>query len=926
MKFQQSLIALAVALVLAGTIHGVHAQQTPPADATQTEDKTGDNAGAPRKKVVIQGEGTADVSNQVVVTGIRASRQASLKQKRDADSVLDVVTSEDIGKLPDKNVADAVERIPGVNISSGSGGEGGFSENDRVSIRGTSPSLTQTTINGHSIATGDWYIGDQQSTVGRSVSFTLLPSEIVGSVEVEKSSQADYTEGGTVGNVNIVTLKPLDFKDTLTVKYNVQGMYADLPAKTSPQANALLSWKNDEGTLGVLVQGFYEKRSERRDGQELFLLGGGTIGDSGDNSSAVVAQHPDLNGVLYPAQIGSAAFTQTSLRSGAMFDVQLKPTSSLTLDLNGFYSRFHTDTFDTNYMASPLNMISQGISPTSYTVRGNTLESATFAAVPFDVNDPNPGSDEAFPGVRDSIYRPGAGSSTGYLDLDTKFRLDERTTITTQLGFTRGVGKTPHDFGYEAFIVDTPMSYSMNGNRGPAQVSFSGINTSDFNSPNVVNGGSWSQSASVVDQETYGQIDVLTSLESGLFESIKYGVRYAEHQRSSYDVGYGCSADTTALCYTNMALTTPKPTWSGTVSPSNFGAGIGFGPGYLQNFWILEVGNISAWENQYNNVNLGPAYQNNFDITEKDSAAYVMGNMSGDHWRGNIGVRLVNTHQNTLGYLEDANSGAFTPKQVTASYTDVLPSLNLKFDLNKDLVARFAASTTMSRPDYSAMAPAVVANNLDLTASGGNANLKRIKSNNLDGTLEWYFAPQSLLSAGLFYMDLPSYVTFGNNTQTLLNTNTQQPAQFLVTSPYNISAKNEGLELAWQQSFGSGFGGLLNFTLANGHDATGSQLVGSSKQTGNAEVYYEEDRFSARLAYNYRSTFLVGLANVTEQYAAGMGTVAASMNYKINDRLTLTFDGLNLNNPVIKYYSTSDQPQAFYSNGRQYFLGVRGSL
>ena len=108
-----------------------------------------------------------------------------------------------------------------------------------------------------------------------------------------------------------------------------------------------------------------------------------------------------------------------------------------------------------------------------------------------------------------------------------------------------------------------------------------------------------------------------------------------------------------------------------------------------------------------------------------------------------------------------------------------------------------------------------------------------------------------------------------------------------------------------------------------GHDASGAALVGSSKNTANVEAYYENDAFSARVAYTYRSSFLVGLANVSPQYAAGLGTVAASINYKINDTFTITFDGLNLNNPIIKYYSNAEQPQAFYSSGRQYFLGVR---
>ena len=919
MKVQRTRIAISVACALTSTCASVaYAQQAQINQPAVVAIESAQNTETPAPSAA---------PAQVVVTGIRASREQSLKMKRDSDTVMDVVSAEDIGKLPDKNVADAVERIPGVNISSGSGGEGGFSENDRVSIRGTNPSLTQTTINGHTVATGDWYIGDQQNTVGRSVSFTLLPSEIVSAVEVQKSSQADYIEGGTVGNVNVVTRLPLDFKKQLTVEATAQAMYADLPAKTSPQFNGLVNWKNDENTLGVLVQLFSEKRNERRDGQELFLLGSGVIGNPGDNSSAVVAAHPDLNGVVYPSQIGSAAFSQQSTRSGGLFDVQMKPITGLTLDVNGFYSRFRTDTFDTNFMASPFNLLSQGISPTSYTVKNNTLVAATFPTTVFNVNDPNPGADEAFPGVRDSIFRPGAGSSAAYIDFDAKYRVSDSLTITSKIGFTRGTGQTPHDYGYEAFLVNSPMTYQLNGNKGPAMVSFPGVDTTNFNNPNnVVNGGSWSQSATVTDQETYGQVDALMTLDSGYIESIKYGVRYAEHKRSAYDVSYGCSADQSNPCYTNMALTAPMPAWHGTTSPGNFGAGIGFGPGYLQHFWTLDVSDIAAWEQQYNNVNLGPAYQNNFEIDEKDAAGYAMANLVGDHWRGNIGLRLVDTKQQGSAYIYDSVNSVFTPTDSSHNYVDVLPSMNLKFDLTKDLVARFATSTTMSRPDYSAISPAVVLNNLDLTGSGGNANLKAIKSHNLDGALEWYFEPQSILSAGLFYMDMPSYVTFGNNVQPYLNTNTQQIADFLITSPYNIAAKNEGMELAWQQSFGNGFGGLLNFTFANGHDANGSPLVGSSKDTGNVEAYYENDKFSTRLAYNYRSEFLVGLANVTEQYAAPIGTLAASINYKINDNLSITFDGLNLNNPVIKYYSNAEQPQAFYSNGRQYFLGVRMSL
>ena len=127
---------------------------------------------------------------EVIVTGIRVFEQLSLDTKREATSVVEVITAEDIGKMPDKNVADSLSRLTGVTISSASANEGGFDENDRISMRGTNPSLTQTLLNGHNVAAGDWFVLNQVQQVGRSVSYTLLPSELVDQIIVHKSSQA----------------------------------------------------------------------------------------------------------------------------------------------------------------------------------------------------------------------------------------------------------------------------------------------------------------------------------------------------------------------------------------------------------------------------------------------------------------------------------------------------------------------------------------------------------------------------------------------------------------------------------------------------------------------------------------------------------------------------------------------------------------
>src|SRR6202451_13615 len=202
--------------------------------------------------------------DEIVVVGIRKSVELSIEAKRDAIGVTEVVTAEDIGTMSDKNVADSLARLPGITTSAAGANEGGFDENDRVSMRGTNPSLTQTLINGHNIAAGDWFVLDQVQTVGRSVSFTLLPSEIVSKVVVEKSSSASLVEGGVAGSVDIITRKPLDFAKPFTLEASVGAVYADLPSKTEPQVSGLGAFKNDAGNFGVMVQLFSEKRHLRR--------------------------------------------------------------------------------------------------------------------------------------------------------------------------------------------------------------------------------------------------------------------------------------------------------------------------------------------------------------------------------------------------------------------------------------------------------------------------------------------------------------------------------------------------------------------------------------------------------------------------------------------------------------------------------------
>src|ERR1700704_2915293 len=286
----------------------------------------------------------ADTSplDEIVVTGIRRSVELSIEAKRGSTELTEVVTSEDIGKMPDKNVADSLARLPGVTTSAAGANEGGFDENDRVSMRGTNPSLTQTLINGHGVASGDWFALDQIQTVGRSVSYTLLPSEIVSKVVVEKSSSASLAEGGLAGSVNIVTRKPLDFSKQFTLEASVGAVYADLPSKTDGQFSGLAAFKNDANNFGIMLQLFSETRHLRRDGVE--VLGYDTIG----SLSPLAKAHPDVADVKYPTEIGAAFFTQKRERKGGMVDIEFKPTDDLTLDLSGFASKLNASNYNRN--------------------------------------------------------------------------------------------------------------------------------------------------------------------------------------------------------------------------------------------------------------------------------------------------------------------------------------------------------------------------------------------------------------------------------------------------------------------------------------------------------------------------------------------------------------------------------------------------
>jgi iron complex outermembrane receptor protein len=877
-----------------------------------------------------------DTSNleEIVVTGIRKSVEQSLEAKRDSTELTEVVTAEDIGKMPDKNVADSLARLPGVTTSAAGANEGGFDENDRVSMRGTNPSLTQTLINGHGVAAGDWFVLDQVQTVGRSVSYTLLPSEIVSKVVVEKSSSASLVEGGVAGSVNIVTRKPLDFSKNFTLEASAGAVYADLPSKTDGQYSALADFKNDANNFGVMLQLFAETRHLRRDGVEILGY------DQFDPKSPVAIAHPDLANVYYPHEMGAAYFTQERKRTGGMADIEFKPTDDLTLDLSAFSSKLNASNYNRNYLLWSTHFVNsgagQGPDP-GYVVQSNTLTKANFTGVP-----------GTFYGVYDQISRPDESATANFVNLDTTWNASSLLTFVGQVGYSWGDGKTPRqDVSETQPGLGTGGAYQLNGLGKAPDFSLGNTNNTTPTPGGVPVSFGWifgAQDIDVKDKEKWAKIDSDYKIDNGAWKDLKFGVRYEAHDRTSENA---IAQGPTAAGQKTSAYPTTFSNY-----PSNFET---FGGNIPTGIWFWTPEQLAAYDNP-NNVNRDPLareyYQYLFAVHEKNSAAYVQADFKGDNWAANAGVRVVHTQEDAISYTQVAANtpgavltsafGPFAGLEREHTYNDVLPSANLKLDLSPDLVARFAASETMTRPDYSALAGFTDLSppgNVGGTGggTGGNPDLKPIRSTNLDAGLEWYFAKRSLLSATAFYMDLRNYVAYGSEIKSYTTYSSQFPNGSLVpynlTVPVNAKGRVDGMELAYQQAFTDNIGFQGNYTYADGKQTSmvapggDHRLVGTSKNTYNVSGYFENKMFNARVSYTYRSAFYSGLDRSSAFTQDSIGTLSAALGYTMNDHFSITFDAMNLNNPTLKYYGLNkDQPRAFYKNGSQYYLNFRFKL
>jgi iron complex outermembrane receptor protein len=894
-----------VALVRATTtdtdpaFHLASAQTTPPPPAKAPEAQTQQPQSDQQR-----------AAEEITVVGIAESLQEAVKIKKESDAIVDAIAARDVTKLPDKNLAEAVQRVPGVVINRE------FGEGERVSLRGVAPNLVHTTVNGHNVAVADWFVLEQLAAT-RSFNYLLLPSELIGLVKVYKSPTAELDEGGIGGTIDVRTRKPLDLKPFVWTG-SAQDAYTQKSGSNDPNLSALLSWRNDASNMGVLLSAVFDKRNIRRDGVE------------------VLGYFPDTTtGLLVPSLIGSALFQQQRERKAFNGEFQFKPMDHLELNVNGFYSRFGADNINQNFLAWGANALGGGGTLTNTTVVGDTAVAGVISSTA--------GGRGA---VYDAIDRK-AFARTWYGDLDGTYTPSQSWIMHFDAGHTKADGDTSAqpfvEFGAPAsFQYDlrgkTPQVHFLNLDpTNPAQMQF------DFASLHDIGNA---------DSENYGYLDAERFLNGSALKSVKFGVKYTDHKRDTNFMGTTYGGFFLPLSGTGCNNGPCGPTnFASGLTPSDFLSALA-ASGTLTSYWSVNrsmIEKILFDSFNASGANRIPNPPEVFSVEEKVAGGFAMANLKFGDWRGNAGLRLVRTNQIATGNIvggagEIQNAfGNFTHVSSDRSYTDVLPSLNLARNLSPQLIVRFAAARTMARPDFTDVSPRVTLNPGSLTGQGGDPNIDPYRANQADVSLEWYHATNEVLSAALFYKDIASFITDHPVQQAnLIQTDTPNlslctPAfstefpnryscQFTINQRVNGGGgKVKGAELAMLQKLGHGFGFQGNYTYSNATaDDPQLEIPGNSKNSYNLIGFYENQKLGARLAYNYRSAFFVTFDRSTRLNQAAMKSLDASLAYELRHGITLTADGVNLtNDKIIQYDTDRFRPRAVYDNGRYYFVGVR---
>jgi iron complex outermembrane receptor protein len=907
---------------------------------------------------------------ELVVTGFRGSLQQALELKRGSATASDTILAEDIGKFPDLNLSESIQRISGVALAR-DGGEG-----RQISVRGLGPQFTRVRINGmEALTTAGGTDASGGTNRGRSFDFNIFAADLFNSITVQKTSAAETEEGSLGATVDLRTARPLDY-DGFKFVASAQASYNSLSEDTSPRAAGMISNTWADGTFGALLSVAYSKRSLLDVGASTVRWAAGSRFAPGFDALPNGAGLPTTvnpaaaanNAAYHPRFPRYDRYDQEQERLGATFALQWKPTDATELTFDYLYAKLdgsreeqflEAPSFSVGGACTAANVsTSCGIADTnvvSSTITNGVMTAGTFDDVDLRVEDRYDELTTTF--NQYSLDFSHAFSDTlkihavaGHSESDHQNPV-QTTIIWDQFNvdgyrFDYGQGRAPL-LTYGNADLTNPSAWRLTQVRMRPQ---SAVNTYDT----VAFDGEWTPN------------DILTfkgglSWKSYEFESteLRRSIGTSTNQETVIPAGVAAIATSTyakTVTLPTEGLGVPAGSTSSWISPNYFSA-----------LTLFQLNDPTAFGGAWR-LGKEPSLSNNNSVGEKDKGGFVQADwdteLAGMPFRGNIGVRYVKTEQTASGYTFLA--GAPVPITVDRKYDDTLPSLNMVIEPVDNFLVRFGAAQTMSRPNLGSLTPgaSVSVSGSSRTVTAGNPNLDPFRAKAYDLSFEWYYQPEALLSVAFFKKEIDSFVqtlstqtTFTGNPFGLPDSvataacgatvGCSPGATWNFSTPINTPGGDlTGFEVSFQQPFSFLPGPLANTGIIANYTSVKSSidyyatvagvttkvatndLTGLSRKAYNVTLYYEDDKISARVSASHRDKYLTRVPG----QEAGMvydGTnetmnVDASFTYTWNDHLKFTFEGVNLTDEFQDQFNgTQDLMNFYHHTGREYLIGVR---
>jgi len=956
-------IPAAAALVIAGGA----ASQAVQAQEAQAEGSTASTPAAPIAE--------ATETEEIVVVGYRQALNAALEEKRDAVGSIDAIVAEDIADFPDLNLAESIQRIPGVSIDRNAG------EGRRLTVRGLGAQFTRVRINGLEALTTT---GSEDAAGGanrdRQFDFNVFASELFNNITVRKTASADVEEGSLGATVDLNVAHPFDY-DGFTFVTGAQGAFNDLADKVNPRGTFLVSNTFGDGKFGALLSAAYTKRELLDNGSRTVQWqNDGTVLDANGNittagqTGAQMGLDPTYTGTATQTQINQAfrpripayeGFNTEQERLGVTTSFQFKPTDRTSLTFDGLYAKL--DVIRQEQQLEAPGFSTAGAAGT----QGIDVVNATI--VPNGVNGLGNTTSTLVAGTFNDVDIRSEGR---YDDLSTQFTQlslsgDHSFTDTLKLHALAGRSRSNHDNPISTTLIMDAQDvdgYSYN------YASDSRLPTFSYGNANVQAPATWTLA-----QIRINSVQVDNTVDTALADmewqfsdmlALKGGLQYKEYENAVVTTNRVSPAGGTA----NQQTVFPAGTVRTVDGYSKLYTLDGVNTNGSPQTWLIpdvqQAYNVLGLANQgVFPVGIATALANNYTVDEKNSAAFAQLNFQtelvGLPIRGNIGVRYVQTDQNSTGYT--FSNGAPTLVSADNDYSDTLPSLNVAANVTDDFIVRASAAKTVARNSLNFIVPRAVASisgNAKQLAVG-NPNLDPQRANVYDLGFEWYYQPEALLSVALFYKDIGTYVqniaTTGNfsaNPLGLPNSVALQAcgptvdptaclAGWQFTLPVNTPGGNlKGAEISFQQPFTflpapfNNFGAQLNYTFVDSQIqyltvvagqtvvAATQDLISLSKNAANGTLYYDNGTFGARVSVAYRDQFYTTVPGRNlNDFEGTLGTtnIDASSSYKLTDNLTFTFEALNLTDEYSDQYidTAGNRSVAYHHTGREFLLGAR---